>query len=428
MLDWMALDRELAAAVAAWRRAARDADEDGFDAAILDPDRIGEIAEQPAPFGPAYAAWLRELDEERAGWSDRIAIVRAWAEPRPMPERDRDKLVSLAALRRDLLAVSASVAVRESAERALAAHAGPLSDLVVAAVERRFERQPGAVDVALAPPGLGARLAELVLAKSDALARDLLPGGVAGVVQAAMAPGAEEGWPPRILPRWLADVVRPSGLLAGLRVDIAPRLEALGPSSFARALGSLGVAVLAAGRPASVPLALHRHPRGSRRDERFALFASIAAEPVFARRVLGHGRERAKSHARAMATAALAWLRLEALGVLCFDALASGRAAARDRLVESGAAVFGSPPAPSLLGVLPSLRARAAPRLVGAVLAAPRRAELCNRHDEDWFQNPRAAEELRHEDTLPFADDALELHRLERALDRVVAELGERAD
>jgi hypothetical protein len=432
MLDWMALDRALGRAVAAWRRAAAELRDDPaaaapFDDDILHPERIAEVAEADGPLAGAFSAWLRELVHERAGWQDRAALARAWQEPRPMPERDRERPSSPAAARRDLLTVSLGAPLRAGAARALCAHAADVSALALAAAEGRIERGR-ALDPAGAERGLAAAAAEVVLARTEALAADLLPRGLDELVHVAMAAAAAEGWPPRVLPRWVADVVRPSGLLDGLRFDLALRIPALGPMSFARALGTLGVAVLAAGRPPTMPLPLHQLPDGTRRHERFALYAGVAVEPAFARRVLGHGRERAREHGRAMAVGALAWLRLSALAVVLQHALGGGRAAAREGFAEVGARVFGEPPPASLLGVLPGLSAHAGARLCGALLSLPRRAELVSRHDEDWFVNPRAAEELRHEDTRALPDsDALELGRLEAAVDELVRATEERA-
>jgi hypothetical protein len=44
-----------------------------------------------------------------------------------------------------------------------------------------------------------------------------------------------------------------------------------------------------------------------------------------------------------------------------------------------------------------------AQRLAGVFLAATRAAQLAEEHDEDWFRNPRAIEQLRAEARVPPA-------------------------
>jgi hypothetical protein len=70
---------------------------------------------------------------------------------------------------------------------------------------------------------------------------------------------------------------------------------------------------------------------------------------------------------------------------------------------------------PALAGALFQLDIEDEQRLLGRLLAADRDRELTEVHDEDWFRNPRAIEQLRAEAHRPPAV-RVELARAEAAL------------
>jgi hypothetical protein len=70
---------------------------------------------------------------------------------------------------------------------------------------------------------------------------------------------------------------------------------------------------------------------------------------------------------------------------------------------------------PALAGALFQLDVEDEQRLLGRLLAAKRERELTEAHDEDWFRNPRAIEQLRAEAHRPPAV-RIELQRAESAL------------
>ena len=195
---------------------------------------------------------------------------------------------------------------------------------------------------------------------------------------------------------------------------------AWGGSSFCRALGELGVAVLDAGRPAAMPLGLHQHPWGARRHQRRALFAALPLELSFTRRVLGLGRHRAEDHRRAMAGAALCSLRLDAFRVLLTAAWPDGRVRLDEQFAEVSEQLFGQLAPPTLLGVLPQLRPGDGPCFIGTLQSLEQRDGLVHRFDEDWFRNPAAMAWLEQQDALPRADERLDDDELTRLVDRMV--------
>jgi hypothetical protein len=179
-------------------------------------------------------------------------------------------------------------------------------------------------------------------------------------------------------------------------------------------------------REQAAVFATHQHPLGARRHGRFALFASIVGEASFARRVLGLGGERAQDHRRAVATALLRSLRVEAWRVAVGDALrASSDEEAADVYVSVGTRALGGAPPRRLLGVVPELRATDGAALVGYVLAASQRSEVMARFDEDWFHNPRAAEWFGDEDQTHRSDQHIAEAAVDEAIDDCVAALVE---
>ncbi|MEQ9321046.1 MAG: hypothetical protein RIF41_17920, partial [Polyangiaceae bacterium] len=134
---------------------------------------------------------------------------------------------------------------------------------------------------------------------------------------------------------------------------------------------------------------------------------------TFGQRVLGLGRERAEAHARAMGTASIAALRVDAMRVLVARALNDGRQAAAETLAEVSDRLFGEPAPPATLAVVPRLRPAHGAAFVGSVLSFADGRGLAARHDLDWFRNPRAAAELRAAfdkpaDLTPIAEDEVQ--------------------
>src|SRR6185503_15385466 len=70
---------------------------------------------------------------------------------------------------------------------------------------------------------------------------------------------------------------------------------------------------------------------------------------------------------------------------------------------------------PAVAGALFQLDVEDEQRLLGRLLAVERARELTDAHDEDWFRNPRAIEQLRAEAHRPPAV-RVEIGRVEAAL------------
>jgi hypothetical protein len=131
--------------------------------------------------------------------------------------------------------------------------------------------------------------------------------------------------------------------------------------------------------------------------------------PVFLQRQLGLGKARAQTHARALLRSAFLFTRQLALRVLQAEAALAGPSALREAFLEHATQAFGFEVPPSAAGLLFRPRLGDAQRFAGVLLAAAHAAELADDHDEDWFRNPRAIEQLRAEArTAPSATCSVE--------------------
>jgi hypothetical protein len=424
----LALDRRVARLVADHRRAA--AALAAGQPALLPDDRwlgdegFAELAAVDDDLARAILAWVEALRDERRGWPARAEAEALLHAPREVPHLEG--ATTLAALRRAMLAERSDDRAALHAE-AWSREAGQLSDLRVAAWVERLARGGTPLAVHGLEEGRAPRLAEAFLDRTDDLAEAIgspLPAAAPplGILRATIGRDAGDGWPARLNAAWLEDRFRPAGWLEGRRPRRLALMPPLGAASFARVLGNLGAALFEAGRAPALPFASHEHPRGLRRHRRRALFASLAASEAFGRRALGLGRDRAREQARRVARAFLLSLRIDAARPLWLEAIASGEGVARELFAALGERVFLRAPPSSWLATLPSLRTGDAPWIIGCFVGGHDARVLVERFDEDWFDNPRAAEALRAEDAGPDGGPSDEV-ALEIAIERLAGDL-----
>jgi len=201
--------------------------------------------------------------------------------------------------------------------------------------------------------------------------------------------------------RSLHDLLGSTDWLSGLRLEAMELPAALSAASFLRGLLRLGAAWSDALAPSAQPFCIARDPFGLSRATYGALFAGIALSPVFLQRQLGLGKARATGHNRALAQSALLFTRQLALRVLQAEAALSGPQALRESFLEHATLTFGFEASPSAAGLFFRPRLGDAQRFAGVLLAALQADELSDEHDEDWFRNPRAIEQLRSEARTP---------------------------
>lgn len=439
-LDLFALDRDIARgvrAVRAFHRALRRdlprAEEDHPLASVrwvsgqTSFDEISKL--QPDdPLREPLRRWIFHLALVRIAREPTLRVARAWHEeslrlerPEPLQTSPRDLVGRI--LRERVLAKRALFI------EGLSAGAPRLSQI-------QKDRDEALVEIAsrLGVEDPWSMWLGFSHAESQALARDLLDRteDLAGQLFAGANDPSDflelllardvKGSFPQRTGRWVEPLFLRTPLLAGLSIDPGRMPEALGASSFVRALARFGAAYTRAALPREAPFVLANDPADLHPQRRGALFASLLAEPVFLQRAMGLSRDEARAAKRVVARSILGSLRFEAARTLSGDA----RTPAGDVEDLLSRASFVEWPRP-LAHVLPRASFLAPVRLIAAISAAEDRLAMIQRFDEDWFRNPHALRHLREEDgTLaPRALDAEDLRN--RCLPRLASTLLEAA-
>lgn len=235
------------------------------------------------------------------------------------------------------------------------------------------------------------------LEASDDAHQSLELRSLADFVTRGLATQAADGWPRQLSLRSLSDLLGVKDWLSGLRIDAGELPAPLSAASFVRGFLRLGAAFHEALAPTAQPYCIARDPFGLARAEHGALVAGIVPTPAFLKRQLGLGKDRARAHARALSQSVLLYTRGLALRVLTAEAALAGPGSLREAFAEQATRTLGFELPESATGVFFRPRLGDAQRLAGALLAAERREQLAAEHDEDWFRNPRAIEQLRAE-------------------------------
>lgn len=388
-----------------------------------------ELAEAKGPLVAPLRAWVSTLTLERVLWSDTVRLASAWRAA-TIPVEGPGLLAFLGAPRDLLLRVlrEAEPTRRRFFADALAGGAAPVADAARRLADRRAEaaRLLGvdldAVEIPIEPGAALTLIAERVLADTAPFFEERGPWDAS--LSRGVGRSLGEGWPARLRARWLFELFHVGPLVEGLSLDLGPLPESLGASSFVRALAAFGAALADADGPRAF-FVLARAPFDLRRARRSALFAGLAADPIFGARALGLGRDRARDQARGVARALVVSLRLDAARVLLRGALA--RPGAGVCFEERTAEALGAPIPRALAGVVPRLGPGDPARLAGALVAARDRRSLVDRFDEDWFKSPHAALAIREEDGSVPPSHLAPAAALEAGLAelvRVVGELG----
>jgi DNA-binding transcriptional ArsR family regulator len=416
--DPLALDRELRHAAErwrSWRRRARDAvHTESWEALEDDPflrvreattrSRYQQISElHPSdPLRQPLLRWTYRLAEERINREASLCVLRARCEPHLLFERPLEGRFSYRAVLERLLTDRAR---RRAWLSELPRHTEPIAELEARLWERRAEIAQGFgvnADELELPNADIASVARAWLASTDEAFRSLGAPEIADVFERALAFGAGDGWPAKLTPRTLQELLRETGWLDRTHVDPG-RLPALwAPASFVRALRRVGTALADALAPRHQPFAIAHEPYGL---ERFTLGAFVGSLPLnarFARRALGLSGDALDRHLRALRAAYLVDSRIAALKVLLRGPALAGPKAFAAAFEEETAVALGQDLPRSLAGVLFKLSVTDAPRFAGLLRSGGRISAYRQRHDEDWYRNPRATQDfLGHAELSP---------------------------
>lgn len=394
---------EVARRVRRFRRRLREGpgtDDDPFFAGrIVAGKRAFEAVRALPPTDPLrrpLERWIYRLAEERIDLASVIAVSHERYEvEREIEEPERTRSTLAAILGRAL----GEAPRRKAWFASFVRRSEPLGDAVGRLWERRAEvasRMGVGMPDAIESTGADAvRAAELWLARTkDAFLDACASADV--FFDVALGARAEEGWP-RVAMRTIADLFRGTDLFRSLEPDPGKLPEAYGPASFVRALGRVGAAFVDATAPGDQPFVVAHDPYGLRRRTRGALFGLLPLGASFAQRALGVDASRIDRHRRALCEAVLVESRAAALRTLLRRDALLGRRAFREAFDGRVMEALSLSLPPYAAGALWAPHRDADQRFAGLLLAACDVRRLRDVHDEDWYRNPRAVEELRDE-------------------------------
>jgi hypothetical protein len=283
----------------------------------------------------------------------------------------------------------------------LFSNAGTAHDSVAALWERRSElahkmglESPDVIERACPQSEV---VADAWLRKSEGTAREVCPPVLSELFEVALARDAADGWPARLTLRSLGEILRADELFAGLSLDPGRFPEPLGGASFLRGFARLGAAFAEAAAPRHQPFVIAHDPYGLERRRSGALFGLLPLSLPFLKKNLGLSPQRAKEHRRALARSALIESRLLALRLLLRKSALRSRTRLSEDYRELVARTFGFDVPKEAAGTLIRLHIDDDQRFSGLLLGVARDAELVAKHDDDYFRNPRAIEQLRGE-------------------------------
>lgn len=405
------LDRQLARAFATWRawrlrRSEPDPeseDEDnplGIFRAVTGQTLFRGIGELPEhdPLRAPMRRWVYRLAEQRINHEVLTRLTREQKLLRHPPDAPRQVGVSV----EDLLKRSLTDAPRRDVwMRLFLQSSRPVSEVTVELWQRRSEL---AQRLGLSSPAsiespatniheLGVQLAASLRDR----VQELELRSPADYLDKALGQDIPGNWPGRLSPQRMLDYFRDGALLSSLDLRAPPLPEALGAASFCRALGILGAAWLEALAPTDQPFVIAHDPYGLQRHAAGALFSMLPLNARFLTRHLEVATHAAADVQRRLAQLWLLELAVTAFRVQLRRCALAGERAFREAFHELGHRDLDLTLPPETAGALFSPGIEDEQHLAGLLLAAQRAELLLETHDEDWFRNPRAIEQLRAE-------------------------------
>jgi hypothetical protein len=411
-LDPLAVDRGVRETAQHWRRwrrslrrgTALDTDPFVFDREVAGRTLFQRVSELPDadPLRQPLRRWIYRLAEQRINLPWLIACTFERRLRLHGVERPETSQLSLAAMLHRALASRAQRSAWLDSALEVGEGVVRCSTLLW---ERRREiavrmglDTPDALEL---PCPEMAAVADEWLQLSDELVQTSNSRSPAEWLGAALGEDASEGWPSRLDETSLRGLLAEGGLLYGLDLDPGPLPRAYAASSFVRGLARVGAAWAEAAAPPDQPFVVAHDPYGSSRRNHGALFALLPLNPSFVRRRLHLGERDWAKHRRALARVILLESRASALRVILRANALAGAAAWREAFPPAVERALGVGLHRSCPGLLGRLHLDDGQRFASLLLAPRRALQLTESHDEDWFRNPRAVDQLRSEAALP---------------------------
>jgi len=354
------------------------------------------------PVAPALARWVYRFTEQRVNSDLFITLSqRRKRDTHPLEEPERGSFT----LHSMLISALREPETRHAWLRAVVRHSQPTHEAVALLWERRQElavrMSLSSPDEIQAPCEDPYALAERWLKRTEDVWQTTPELGLDALIEQALAQKAQVEWPARITPRALLDFFSDSRLMEDLNLDPGPLPATIAPASWVRALARLGSAFVDASAPRDQPFAIRHDPYGLERRRTGALFGLLLSNREFLRRRLGASKSTSDAARRSLCLCFLIESRMAALRVLLRRAALQGARALRECFeAESQRAIRVSLPGHAA-GVVVRLHDDDVQRFCGLFLGVLRANELTMAHDEDWFRNPRAVDQVRSEAALP---------------------------
>jgi hypothetical protein len=363
--------------------------------------RLGEMPESD-PLRAPLRRWVYRLAEQRINQP----ALSALAHERHRESHHPDMPGRVSVNFRSMLTRALTDAPRRDAwTHVLLQHAPPVSGRAVELWQRRREvarrmglAQPADIEAPL-PDAVG--LADTLAAVTRERVAELELGSLAGYFERALGADVPAAWPARLSPRRMLDYFREGDLLRSLDLRVAPLPASLGAASFGRALGQLGAAWYEALAPTDQPFVIAHDPYGLGRHEAAALLSLLPLNARFARRHLDVSARAWPDVQRRLAQLWLLDLAVAALRVRLRRHALGSEQGFREAYAELTSRDLTLSLPRTSAGALFPLGVEDEQALLGKLLAPSRVEGLIAAHDEDWFRNPRAIEQLRAEARLP---------------------------
>lgn len=365
--------------------------------------RVGEMPESD-PLREPLRRWVYRLAEQRINQPALSALTRERARRHQPPDAPGRQAVSFALLLKRALGDAPR---RESWTRLLIEHAPAVSASSVELWQRRREvarrmglAHPGELE---APLPQASAIADALAATTRERVHELGLRSLADLFERAIGGDVPGQWPARLTPQRLLDYFREGALFRSLSLSAAPLPASFGAASFGRALRVLGAGWFEALAPRDQPFVVAHDPYGLGRHDAAALFALLPLNARFARRHLDISPRAWPDVQRKLAQLWLLDLALAALRVRWREPALTSERAFREAFTEFANDDLGLSLPPSAAGALFPVGVEDEQALIGRLTAVSRAEALLTAHDEDWFRNPRAIEQLRAEASSPPA-------------------------
>ncbi|MEN9580835.1 MAG: hypothetical protein RJA70_3844 [Pseudomonadota bacterium] len=318
--------------------------------------------------------------------------------------------------------------LREAWAKALLEHTQPSSETFTTLAQRRFEigrrlgfESPDELELP-ASKALLSQAADDWLERTAPLAEEFRREEVSGWVGCALGHEAASGFPAALKEHSLAQWFRGTRLLEGLELNTDPLPNGVAASSYLRGLEILGRGLREAGSPQDLPFCVGHDPYQLESHSLGALFAGLLLSGPFLERNLQLNKKLCKDHLRTLARVVLLESRSRALKIKLRWESQQGSVALLSTFTELVHVHLGVRLAADSCGTLLRQEVDDPQRFCALLLGRAKFESLTETHDDDWFRNPRAIDQIRSDLKTPPATQVSEIE-LKDGADRLALQL-----